>query len=186
MTEKRWTGRTVVCVASGPSLCAEDCQAIESAALPTIAVNQSWKLARFCDVIYAGDSCWWDAYGAEIDIPAERWTHNPNAAQALGINANGKGQSVLNSGYRAIELAISFGAARILLLGYDCSVRHGIHWHGAHRKTKNPDSRRCVEWLSHFGRLARHGAEVINCSRETELTCFPRMSFEEALCLSRA
>ncbi|MCY1373105.1 hypothetical protein D9M69_603550 [compost metagenome] len=103
-------------------------------------------------------------------------------AQALGIHANGKGQSVLNSGYRAIELAISFGAARVLLLGFDCSVRAGTHWHGAHTKTKNPDARRCAEWLNHFGRLARHGAEVINCSRQTELTCFPRMSLEDALC----
>ncbi|MCY1346367.1 hypothetical protein D9M69_324510 [compost metagenome] len=93
---------------------------------------------------------------------------------------------MLNSGYRAIELAINFGAARVLLLGYDCSVRLGTHWHGDHQKTKNPDHRRCAEWLNQFGRLARNGAEVINCSRETVLTCFPRMSLEEALCLSRA
>ncbi|MCY1357998.1 hypothetical protein D9M68_176560 [compost metagenome] len=186
MSDMRWTGRTVACVASGPSLCAEDCKAVELAGLSTIAVNQSWKLARFCEVIYAGDSCWWEAYGAEVDIPAERWTHNTNAAKALGINSNGAGQSVLNSGYRAIELAISFGAARVLLLGYDCSVRHGTHWHGDHRKTKNPDHRRCAEWLNHFGRLLCNGVEIINCSRETELTCFPRMSLQEALCLSRA
>ena len=182
MTDKKWTGCTVACVASGPSLCAEDCQALEGAGLPTIAVNHSWQMSRLSDVVYAGDRVWWEQYGHEIDIPAERWTHNPNAAQALGILANGKGQSVLNSGYRAIELAITFGAARVLLLGYDCSVRHGTHWHGDHQKTKNPDHRRCAEWLNHFGRLARNGAEVINCSRETALTCFPRMSLEEALC----
>ena len=186
MMDKRWTGRTVACIASGPSLVAEDCALIESAALPTIAINHSWQLARFAEIVYAGDSCWWEHYGHEIDIPAERWTHNPNVAQQFGIQANGKGQSVLNSGYRAIELAISFGASRVLLLGFDCSVRNGTHWHGAHTKTKNPDSRRCTEWLAQFGRLARHGAEVINCSRETALTCFPRMTIEEALCLSRA
>lgn len=181
-----WSGKTVAVISSGPSLAPEDCQAVERAGLPTIAVNSSWKLARFCEVIYAGDSAWWEAYGAEIDIPAERWTHNPNAANAMGIQASGKGQSVLNSGYRAIELAISFGAARVLLLGFDCSVRNGTHWHGDHDKTKNPDARRCAEWLNHFGRLARHGAEVINCSRETALTCFPRMPIEEVLCSSRA
>lgn len=181
----RWARHTVAVIASGPSLTAEDCSAVERAWIPTIAVNHSWRLARFCDVIYAGDACWWEHYGGEITIPAERWTHNPNVAKALGINANGKGQSVLNSGYRAIELAISFGAARVLLLGFDCSVRAGTHWHGKHDKTKNPDARRCAEWLAHFGRLDRQGAEVINCSRETALTCFPRMSLEEALCLSR-
>ncbi len=181
-----WTGKTVACIASGPSLTLADCQAVESAGLPAIAVNSSWQLARFCDVLYAGDSAWWEAYGGAVDIPAERWTHNPNVAKALGIQAVGKGQSVLNSGYRAIELAIHFGAARVLLLGYDCSVRQGTHWHGDHDKTKNPDHRRCAEWLNQFGRLVRNGAEVINCSRSTELTCFPRLPLEEALCLSRA
>ena len=177
-----WSGKTVAVIASGPSLAPEDCQAVERAGLPTIAVNSSWKLARFCDVIYAGDHVWWEQYGAEVDIHAERWTHNPNAAKALGINANGKGQSVLNSGMRAIELAISFGASKVLLLGYDCSVERGTHWHGDHAMTKNPDAKRCVEWQRHFAQMDLKGADVINCSRETALTCFPRMSLEEALC----
>ncbi|MCY1368851.1 hypothetical protein D9M69_558550 [compost metagenome] len=185
MKDNRWSGCTVACIASGPSLRAGDCRQIEGAGLPTIAVNSSWKLARFCDVIYAGDACWWAEYGAEIDIPAERWTHNQNAARALGINSSGSGTSVLNSGYRAIELAIGFGAARAILLGFDCSVQAGTHWHGDHQKTKNPDAARCREWQSQFGRLARNGTEIINCSRETALTCFPRMTLEEALCLSK-
>ncbi|MCY1431072.1 hypothetical protein D9M71_470340 [compost metagenome] len=143
-------------------------------------------MARFCDVLYAGDAAWWEAYGAEVNIPAERWTHNPNTAKSLGLHATGVGQSVLNSGYRAIELAIDFGAARALLLGFDCSVRSGTHWHGDHGRTKNPDDRRCAEWIGQFGRLDRRGTEVINCSRETALTCFQRMPIEEALCLSMA
>lgn len=178
----RWSGKVVAVIASGPSLTIGDCQAIHNAGLPTIAVNSSWKLARFSDVIYAGDACWWDAYGKEIDIPAERWTHNPNVAQQYGIHANGKGQSVLNSGYRAIELAISFGAARVILLGFDCSVRQGSHWHGDHSKTKNPDVSRCNEWARQFSRMQLGRVEVINCSRSTALTCFPCMSLEDALC----
>lgn len=182
MADRLWAGLTVACIASGPSLRAEDCQLIEAAGLPTIAVNSSWKAARFASAIYAGDPDWWHQYGKEIDIPAERWTHNPNAAQTLGIKANGKGSSVLNSGYRAIELAIELGATRVLLLGYDCSVAAGTHWHGDHDKTKNPDAKRCAVWLNQFARLDMRGAQVINCSRETALTCFPRMRLEDALC----
>lgn len=183
MADRVWTGLTVSCIASGPSLRAEDCQLIEAAGLPAIAVNSSWKAARFAQVIYAGDPDWWHQYGKEIDIPAERWTHNQNAAQTLGIKSNGKGSSVLNSGYRAIELAIDLGATRVLLLGYDCSVAAGTHWHGDHAKTKNPDPSRCAVWLNQFARLDMRGTQVINCSRETALTCFPRMRLEDALCL---
>lgn len=182
MTDKRWAGCTVACIASGPSLAAEDCEAVGKAGIQAIAVNSSWRMARFASVIYAGDMCWWEAYGAEIDIPAERWTHSQNAAKALGINSNGKGQSVLNSGYRAIELAISFGAARVILLGYDCSVRQGTHWHGDHGKTKNPDEKRCLLWQRQFAQLNTRRAEIINCSRETALTCFPRARLEDVLC----
>lgn len=89
---------------------------------------------------------------------------------------------MLNSGLRAIELAIGFGAARVLLLGYDCSVTSGTHWHGDHKLTKNPDAKRCAEWQRHFAMLDPKQAEIINCSRETALNCFPRMTLEKALC----
>ncbi len=178
---RRWQGKTAVCIASGPSLTADDCELVRQSGLPTIAVNHSWKLARFADVLYAGDPLWWDKYGAEVDIEAERWTHFPSVAQNHGINSSGRGQSVFNSGYRAIELAISFGAARVILLGYDCSLTNGIHWHGPHEQTTNPSARCCSKWLDQFARLETHGAEVINCSRHTALTCFPRMPLEQAL-----
>lgn len=179
--ESRWQGLTVVCIASGPSLTAADCAQIEAAQLPTIAVNSSWQLARFADVIYAGDPVWWHAYGDEIDIQAERWAcHDPHI-ERMQVNLH-RALGGYNSGLRAIQLAIELGAARVLLLGYDCSVAAGTHWHGDHGKTKNPDAARCSAWLRQFAALDRKGAQVINCSRQTALECFPRMNLEDALC----
>lgn len=177
----RWEGMTVCCIASGPSLRAEDCLAVQHARLPAIAVNSSWKLARFCDVIYAGDAAWWEFYGAEIDIPAERWSCSRHAERYGAMHHKAKG-GAYNSGMRAIEFAIEAGAVRVLLLGYDCSVSSGTHWHGDHSKTKNPDGSRCNEWARQFSRMHLGGVEVINCSRSTALTCFPRMSLEKAIC----
>ncbi|HBO2361308.1 TPA: hypothetical protein L4H08_005446 [Pseudomonas aeruginosa] len=185
MADKRWTGCTVACIASGPSLTAEDCSVVQASGLPTIAVNTSWKLARFCDVIYAGDSCWWEAYGSEIDIPAERWSCTRQAIQRFGVNHHIV-YGEYNSGMRAIQFAIWQGAKRVLLLGYDCSLEHGTHWHGEHGKTKNPDSKKVGQWHRQFGQVSAEaktaGVEVVNCSRSTALTCFERIGLEEALC----
>lgn len=177
----RWDGRTVVCVASGPSLLEADCKLVESSGLPVIAVNTSWKMVPFAEVVYAGDACWWDANHKEISISAERWTCSKTAATRHRINLF-EASGSFNSGLRAIQLAIEFGASKIILLGYDCSVKSGIHWHGNHTKTKNPDAAKCHLWKAQFARLNRRGREIINCSRETALQCFPLKKLEEILC----
>ncbi len=177
-----WQGMTVCCIASGPSLHAADCARVESAGLPTIAVNSSWQLARFASVIYAADPGWWDNNQHLIDVPAECWSSYQGADTKYGINRHRAPNAPHNSGLRAIEFAIARGASRILLLGYDCSVKRGTHWHGDHQATANPDERRCQLWLQQFAALDRKQTEIINCSRETALSCFPRQTLEQALC----
>jgi hypothetical protein len=177
----RWDGLTVCCIASGPSLTADDCALVERSGIKTIAVNSSWKAARFADAIYAADYVWWESYGAEIDTDAERWTCSERAADDYGINLH-RIRGTHNSGMRAIQLAIEFGASRILLLGYDCSVDAGTHWHGDHDKTKNPTADRCQKWLQQFSMIDKKGTEIINCSRRTALTCYQRSSLEAKLC----
>jgi hypothetical protein len=175
-----WTGCTVVCIASGPSLSADDCERVERSGLPTIAVNTSWKMARFAQVLYAGDACWWNANIAEVDIAAQRWTCSGNAATKHEINFHSM-CGAYNSGLRAIQLAMDFGAKKILLLGYDCSVKHGTHWHGEHKKTKNPTAAKCHMWQAQFARIKNKKCEIINCSRVTALSCFTKKPLEEVL-----
>lgn len=81
-----------------------------------------------------------------------------------------------NSGQLAIKLAAQLGAERVILLGYDCSLSSGIHWHGAHGDgLDNPDAAEVNRWHSDFASLRAElaGIEIINASRHTELTCFP-------------
>lgn len=90
-----------------------------------------------------------------------------------------------NSGAQAVGLALLFGAARVLLLGFD--MKHNgdkIHWHGSHGKgLNNPRARSLMAWVIGFDILAREvrGAEIINCSRETAITAFPRAPLQECL-----
>jgi hypothetical protein len=88
-----------------------------------------------------------------------------------------------SSGLRSIELAEQFGARRIVLIGFDCSVQGGSHWHGDHSKTKNPDAGLCLVWKRQFAGLRFDGVEIINASRQSELDCFPRLDLERALVL---
>lgn len=176
----------IVCIASGPSLTDEDCRLVEASGLPTVAINHSWKKARFANFIYAGDGRWWDEYGEEIDIPAERWTCSSRAAVKFGVNLHKVG-GPYNSGMRAIQWAIRRGIKTIILLGFDCSVKNGTHWHGNHDRSKNPDTAICRKWKKQFAQLAlaakREKVRVINCSRYTEIDCFEKMRLEDALAI---
>ena len=176
---------TVCCVASGPSLTAEDCEAIKQKGILTIAVNNSWQMARFAKYIYAGDKSWWVKNGKLIDIPAVRVCCDESAMIHHGTQTH-RAAGGYNSGMMAIRYAIQkLGARRVILLGYDCSVKNGMHWHGPHVGLRNPDEERCRKWFKQFDRVAEEAkafkAEVVNCSRFTELTVFNRMGLEEAL-----
>lgn len=164
------TSKTFVCIASGPSLNAHDCELVRAARLPTIAVNNSWQLAPWCDHLYAGDLAWWDANVSKVPDGPKRWTCTRQASAKHGLNLH-TAYGEYNSGLRAIELAFQLGAERVLLLGYDCTVQGGTHWHGDHADTKNPDEALCRKWNEQHCRLAQRD-QVINCSRDTALTAY--------------
>lgn len=175
---------TIVCIASGPSLTAEDCALVERSGHPTVAVNDSWRLARFARWLFAGDIAWWRANINDVDIPAERWACMAQAASTFGIN-HFPAKEGWHSGQMALLFALAQKPRRVLLLGYDCSLAHGVHWHGPHKRTTNPDQKKVRRWLGQYARAAREarqaGVEVLNCSRRTELDWFPRVPLEEAL-----
>lgn len=174
------------CIASGPSLTVEDCEIVKNSGIKSIAVNNSWEIAPFCYYIYAGDTKWWKLNMSKINVKAEKWTCSTSAANTYGINFHFAGGSY-NSGMRAIQFGMSQGFKNIALLGYDCSLINGIHWHGAHtnKSLDNPTKDKLPKWKSHFKRVAESAAKqnvkIINCSRYTELDCFDIVSLESAL-----
>jgi hypothetical protein len=89
-----------------------------------------------------------------------------------------------NSGYQAVNLAWLFGASRIVLLGFDMGATGGrLHWHKDHGgKLHNPVPAKFKNWLRAFNLMASScSVPIINCSRQTALTCFPRMDLDEGL-----
>lgn len=171
-------------LASGPSMTQEDADKVKGNF--TIAVNSTWKLAPWCDVLFAGDRRWWDAYGKEVDIPAVRICNSKTAApvhRAKLLKRSKVSSKGHNSGLLAIEWAAQKGFKRIYLLGFDCSIKHGIHHHGPHKDTPNPNQTRCNNWKEQFERIKKYypEAQVINCSRYTELKAFECAALEDVL-----
>lgn len=88
-----------------------------------------------------------------------------------------------NSGHQAIHLAATFGAKRIVLLGFDMQRTGGReHWHGKH-EGKLPNGAGFGPWMKSMAFLAtdlkRMGIDVVNCSRVTAMRCFRQASLEE-------
>src|SRR5262245_49172798 len=163
--DQRWLGRTVVVAAPGPSLTTEAAERIKG--LPAIVVNDAWRLLPWADVLFACDAAWWRYYRGVPGFAGERWSSHgtgndkQDVALAYGIRCvRGKHGTAFsrtrgllhygsNSGFQAINLAIQFGGARIVLVGFDMRVVDGqAHFFGNHPKElKNADPRRFVTFF---------------------------------------
>jgi hypothetical protein len=188
--------RTVCIIAGGPSV--TETAAKCCVGYPTIAVNDAYRLAPWADVLYACDDRWWDHHIGKLRgrFAGQLWTQARTSAERYGLNwICGESKDGLckqphrihfgqNSGYQAINLAYHWEAKRLVLLGFDCKQTDKTHWFGAHPKgleQKHPYQ----SWIRNFARLAadlkREGIEVINCSMDSALTCWPKVSVEVAL-----
>jgi hypothetical protein len=184
-----WKDRTVVCVASGPSLTAEDCETARLSGHPVVVVNTSFKLCPWADVLFGYDAKWWAQYHEEVKrVFKGRLISYAQSVRHLGVETTWNApwfHNFSNSGACAIGLAIAGGASKVLLLGYDCQKTGGkVHWHGDHPAPLT-NAKSIRHWAAHFQNVAayanQHKAVVVNVSRETSLTCFERQTLEQAL-----
>jgi hypothetical protein len=102
-----------------------------------------------CNVIYAGDWKWWSHHHKAILVNAERWTCSRDAAEDFNLQLHRAG-GPFNSGQRAVQFAASLGAKHILLLGYDCPLQQGTHWHGEFKALRKSDELSIRRWHRHF------------------------------------
>lgn len=203
MIDPIWRGETVVILASGPSLTAADVDAVRGRAR-VIAVNDTVRLAPWADALYSSDRQWWPHHrgypsftGPKFGIGSAPGKNNPfrqhPEIQVLkntgpdGLEREPTGlRHGHNSGYAAINLAVHFGASRILLLGYNLGRRGGkLHFFGEHKGLNNPTDALFMTWRKLFKTLVAPleaaGVEVLNCTEGTALDCFPCQPLTEAL-----
>lgn len=196
-----WHGQTAVVVASGPS--ANKVELTEGAGLARfIVVNNSWRLCPWADILYACDFAWWLKARGMPDWPGLKVSQDKSACDVFpdikrvwsrkGTSTPlvlGDRSSIAwagNSGTQALNLAVNLGAAKIILVGYDMTLDHGIHWHAKHATgLSNPRPLTVENWRRRTDaaadELERLGIKVINCSPFSALQRYPKMTFEEAL-----
>ncbi len=88
--------------------------------------------------------------------------------------------------YFALQVAVYLGFREIYLLGLDLRLQHGeTHFFGTdyrsldHESTEFPKMRRMLTRAAHI--LDAQGIRVFNCSPTSDLPCFPRIAYEEAV-----
>ncbi len=194
-----WPGCTIVCLASGPSLTPADVEYVRGKA-HVIAVNDTFTLAPWADVLYGQDAKWWKHHRGVPSFQGLKFACDSRAMHApslpdvqllknmgqTGLESDRAGiRTGQNSGYGATNVAVHLGAARILLLGYDMQVVNGhTHFFGDHPvglQVRSP----FADFLRYFQTLVEPmkalGIDVVNCSRQSALTCFPRQPIEQAI-----
>lgn len=195
-----WKGQTCVIVASGPSASAVPLELARGVAR-CMAINTSWKLAPWADVLFACDDAWWQQAGGCPEFPGLKLTVDRRAAERYPdvhlvncrkpddrfvlepLNTVGWGG---NSGFHCLNLAVQFGCRKVLLVGFDMTVRQGLHWHGAHPgNLSNPTETNVGRWRRAVDNawqvIAATGTKVVNCSPVSALQNYPKMEFAEAL-----
>ncbi|TPL49224.1 hypothetical protein FJ937_17245 [Mesorhizobium sp. B2-4-4] len=166
-----------------------------------ITINNSWRLAPWADVLYACDYSWWRAFSGVPEFNGIKISQDPACDRSpWGIHRVTiikdndrllvKQPGVLgwggNSGFHALNLAVQFGASKIILVGYDMRLDQGVHWHGRHQHgLNNPTALNVERWCRAVDGAADVisglGIRAINASPVSRLTAYAKMSLMEAL-----
>lgn len=190
----RWDGEACAVLASGPSMSQQVADAARG--LRTIVINNTFRLAPWADMLYAADALWWTQTKDAREFAGLKVTcriKNESAPfsevkqlQFTGVEGYdptpGCVRTGNNSGYQAVHVAVQAGCNPILLCGFDM---RGGHWHDRHAyPLRDAGEGIYGGWIRLFAKLAaelkQRGTQVYNCTPDSALQCFPKLTFDEA------
>jgi hypothetical protein len=164
-------------------------------------IKSEYKFLPWADALYGIDNGWWIANRGAADFAGLKFSPSPKACKLFnlcqvklkpraevltkekGVIGAGLRTGGGHSGFQAINLAVQFGAKRILLLGFDMvGGRRLAHEQGVAKQM----SSRVNEWRKAMDGIAPQfvqlGVEVINCTPGSALKAYQTASLEYALC----
>lgn len=202
MVPSLWKDGVAVIIGGGPSVAQDQLDLVREAqrkgSIHIIAINNAYQIAPWAEVLYACDGIWWEwHYEDTADFRGLRITRSLSAkrnfpdliwieGEAHDQGLSNRQDSIANGrigGYQAINLAVNFGARRILLIGYDMRNIGGLsHWHGEHPNKQRPIWKdRIAHFKNMLSDLKERGIEVINCTPGSALDAFPIGNLENEL-----
>lgn len=177
-----WAGHMAVVVASGPSARTAPVELLRNKA-KFIAINDSWKLVPWADILFACDETWWKVNRGCTEFKGRRVTASPNCMKRYGIDLFCS--TGMNSGLRGVYLAQRLGANPICMVGFDMHPKNGIHWHPERKHLREPGPHQMQLWRKETEWAAQQfkakGVHVINCTPGSALTKYPYIPLERVL-----
>ncbi len=172
----------------------------------TIAINSTFRLALWADMLYAADGRWWNhpqnkdvskflgmkvsMYTGhddpDLDVALIQRSETQGFDDRPGFVCTGN-----NSGYQAIHIAAHAGCSRIVLCGFDMrSVKNRNHWHDNHPHPLRDHGEGIYRgWIENFKTLApilaKKGIKVLNATPKSALTCFESVDLKKLIDESR-
>lgn len=196
-----WRGQAAAVVASGPSTKRAGVEQLRGK-FRVIAIKENVELCPWADLVYGCDRPWWrNAAGLPgyhgLKVSAAQQLRGPfpeinlvtvrESVNKILIDEPGVIGSGANSGFQALNLAVQFGARRLLLTGFDMSMDVSVHWFGRSRGQgrSNPGEWNFRGWRQAFEGVAKAlesmGVEVVNASEYTALTCFRKVTIAQMI-----
>lgn len=188
-------------MASGPSAKKAGVDLLQGRII-TLAIKKNIEICPWAEVVYGCDDPWWRSVEGLPGFKGLKLAYDRRACNDFGCGKveipDVKADRLLfektgavgaggNSGFQALNLAVQFGASRILLVGFDMHDRGGVHWYGRNTywRMSNPSQDNFRRWIAAFvtasAQLQARGVEVINASPMSALTGFRKATLDQAL-----
>lgn len=183
-----WEGSTCYIIGGGPSIAKLDLSKFRDK--HTIAVNNSYRIAPWADVLYFMDNIWLKWHEESIkDFPGLVVSSAPAVKDRPNIKFLQRGKRRAfddregfitrgsNSGHGGMCLGALFGAKRIVLLGFDMKMVEGEHnYHDEHDREVPPSIYqdqfvRSFEFVKDY--FKENNIEVLNATPGSALPTFP-------------
>lgn len=194
---REWSGETVFILGGGPSLTPDVVSRLEGQRV--VAVNNAYVLAPRADVLFWGDLTWWSwnqhdlhRHTGQYKVTNRATPKTPGfdvleleRARDVALSLDPRKIAGSNSGMAALNLAVLFGASRIVLCGFDMKLVDGRdNFHDLHQRTAPPPPERYAsKFIPEFERavpfLDALGVETLNATPDSAMKCFPFVSLEK-------
>lgn len=195
-----WRGETALIVGTGPSAGMLPL-GIAYGKARCIAIKSAWQFVPWAEALYGCDRGWWIANRGVPEFMGLKFTPSPGAARVFRLRQtkvkpgarivldppSTLGCGLLrgggHSGWQAINLAVQFGARRIVLAGFEMTLQYGHRFNGGSAGVAKADAGRVERWRKEMDdaveEFTKIGCDVINATPGSALRNYPRASLQE-------
>ena len=169
-----------------------------------LAVNTSFLLGNWVDMLFFGDDTFYDLCSREITMykglkvschfKFDALKYKKKGIRYIKKSIKREGISIKkgeiawnkNSGAAAINIAVHTGAKRIILVGFDMALdeNQNQHWHSFYKQPKATEIL-FAKHLEGFGAIKEDadklGVTIINTSMDSKIKQFEKINYKELL-----